>query len=241
MRSAETATQTTYAPSIPAISYGNLDLSLRACAERGGPLSGGGAGLSQILMCQMLTGTAWTKVMSRPTASVEDKMLMMEPIPTHAPVVYSTALYLRLDDPCVTEGSQQHLGREGGCACRCSRTLGTALITGLVTTTLESGPQGRNGDWTDRVRRRRELCERPPAALQLRPNQVHCCFVLSAPLPARSTISVTITSKPPLPITKTQPKQIFFPFLGGIHTLPFQRPPFLRCMSPCGRNCQMHS
>jgi hypothetical protein len=63
---------------MPTISYGSLDLSLRACAESGGPLSGGGAGLSQMLMCQMLTGTAWTKEMSRPTASVGDKMVMMD-------------------------------------------------------------------------------------------------------------------------------------------------------------------
>src|SRR5436305_3926178 len=81
IRRAETAAQTRYAPRMPPISYGSFDLSLSACADRGGPWSGGGAGLSQTLMCQMLTGAACTKLRSRPRASAGGKMVMAEQFP----------------------------------------------------------------------------------------------------------------------------------------------------------------
>lgn len=129
------------------------------------------------------------------------------------------------------------LHQKGGCACRCIRRLGTGLITGFVTATVESRSQGRNGDWTDRVRRRRELCEMAPAGLHLRPNQVHCC-------PFKRPASCPTLQAPPFPSqslhapSPNQPRRV--PFAQYLCThVNFQRPPIFRCMSPCGRNCQM--
>jgi len=139
-------------------------------------LSGGGAGLSQMLMCQMLTGTAWTKEMSRPTTSVGDKMVMLDQFPHRlsgildgfVPATGRPLGHRRYATACCT--------KKGGCACRCIRGLGTGLITGFVTTTVDSRSQGRNGDWTDWVRRRREDSCRTAVAAE----SGHCCPVLSA-------------------------------------------------------------
>ena len=54
------------------------------------------------------------------------------------------------------------------------------------------------------------------------------------PHPASSTISITITPSP----SPNQPWRV--PFVEYLCThVNFQRPPIFRCMSPCGRNCQM--
>jgi hypothetical protein len=168
-------------------------LSLRACADRGGPWSGGGAGLSKMLMCQMLTGTARTKLSSRPRASMGNKMVMLDQFPPRSAVWEAFVPETRR--PLGSAGSQQRVGAKRAVA---PVDVFGDPVRASSWAALEFRSQGRRNDWSESVRRRREPCEKAPARLHSRPNHVGCCPILSAEIPA----SPPLPSQSPPTITK---------------------------------------
>ena len=149
-------------------------------------------------------------------------------------VVYWRALYLRLDAPGAQKVHSSMLDPEGGCACTCSRRLGTGQITAPVTATVGSRSQGGNGDWSDMVRRRRARVKRLLQDCSCGRIKVHCCFVLSAHSRAPPCKLHHFHHNHTKPIAKTSLSSCL-----SLNTH-IQRPPISGAYCHVGRYCQMH-